>query len=205
MLCIMLETELGHPACLSGFCKCLIIPLGWVVNENSNTSSLFQIGEMGDVIRYLCSNSVYLEACTKPCFFKHKRNQKKKKKSSFSYPLLQMSFGQHPNSKLMPVFCQNHTIIRLCSNFLLLLGALLFPLHLSFFFSPTATNMLTTPLKQHSAQALRCRAAESLKNTQSAFCGEWGGGQWHMLNAPYRLLKWKMPLNYLFHKSLGQL
>lgn len=83
MLCIMLETELGHPACLSGFCKCLIIPLGWVVNENSNTSSLFQIGEMGDVIRYLCSNSVYLEACTKPCFFKHKRNQKKKKKAHF--------------------------------------------------------------------------------------------------------------------------
>lgn len=79
-LCIMLQTELGHPACLSGSVKCLIIPLGWVVNENSNTSSLFHIGDMGDAIRYLCSNSVYLEGCKKPCFFKHKRNQKEKKK-----------------------------------------------------------------------------------------------------------------------------
>lgn len=110
--------------------KRLITPLGCLVNGNSTSSSLFRFGgEMGDAVRYLRCNSAYWEDFPNPPFF----NQEIKR--SFWYPSFQTSFGQHPNPKPTPVFCQNHVITQLCSNFLLLLGALLFPLHLSFFFS----------------------------------------------------------------------
>lgn len=73
--------------------KWLIIPLGWVVNENSNSSSLFQLGgKMGDAIRYLCWSCVYLEGCTKPCFFKHRRSQNNSKK----YYFLNLFLSQPP-------------------------------------------------------------------------------------------------------------
>lgn len=52
--------------------KCLVIPLGCRVNENSGSSRLFQWG--GDAIRYLCWSSVHSEDCTKPHFCKHRRS-----------------------------------------------------------------------------------------------------------------------------------
>jgi len=104
-LCITLQTELGRPACLSGFCKMLIIPLGLVVNENSNPSSLFQLGgEMGDAVRCLCWNSVCLESCTKPCFFKHRRNQEKEEVVSlpFTPNLLWSTPRSKPDCSILP-------------------------------------------------------------------------------------------------------
>lgn len=109
--------------------KWLTIPLGWVANENSNSSSLFQLGgERGDAIRYLCCSCVYLDGCTKPCFFKHRRSQNNSNKIII-FPILpsQSPFVITPTQN----WCQySAQTIRLCSNFLLLLWALLFPLHL---------------------------------------------------------------------------
>lgn len=142
--------------------KRLITPLGCVVNGNSTSSSLFRFGgEMGDAVRYLRCNSAYWEDFTNPPFFKQEI------KRSFWYPSFQTSFGQHPNPKPTPVFCQNHVITRLCSNFLLLLGALLFPLHLSFFFF--LQQQTGSPHPCNSSQPRHC-GAEQLKPEKHPVC-----------------------------------
>lgn len=125
---------------------------------------------MGDAIRYLCCSCVYLEGCTKPCFFKHRRSQNNCNKTIiFHYSSCSTSFCHYPDPKLMPIFCQNHqTLFKLSSTSV----SSVIPSTPLAFFSPTATSIFTTPLKQHSAEALRCRAAKSLKNTQAAFCRE---------------------------------
>lgn len=80
------------------------------------------------------------------------------------------SFCHNLHPKLMPIFCQNHqTLFKLSSAFFFELCYSLYTLRV---FSPTATSMFTTPLKQHSAEAPLCRADKSLKNTRAAFCRE---------------------------------
>lgn len=153
---------------------------------------------MSDTIRYLCCSCVYLEGCTKPCFFKHRRSQNNSKK----FTIFSTSFCHNLHPKLMPIFCQNHqTLFKLSSAFF----ELCYSLNTFSFFFPTATSMFTTPLKQHSTKTRLCRADKSLKNTRAAFCRELERGRWDMLNASYSCVKWKMPLDCLSHKGLTQL
>lgn len=139
-LCITLQTESGHRACLSGFCKWLIIPLGWVVNENSNSSSLFQLGgKMGDTSRYLCCGRVYLEGCTKPCFFKHRRSQNNSKNKIY---FLNLFLSQPPPKIDANILPKSSDFVQI---FFCFYRALLFPLHLKGFFPYSNKHVHHTP------------------------------------------------------------
>lgn len=127
---------------------------------------------MGDAIRYLCCSlfrSVYLEGLQNSVSLSTGRAKIIAKKKLFSQP---------PFVRIStPNWYQYSTkSIRLCSNFLLLFLSSVIPSAPLGFFFPTATSMLTTPLKQHLAEALLCRADKSLKNPGLSFAGSWSGG-----------------------------
>lgn len=83
------------------------------------------------------------------------------------------SFCQNLHPKLISIFYQDHqTLFKLSSAFF----ELCYSLCTFRFFFPTATSVFTTPLKQHSAEALLCRADKSLKNPGLSFAGSWSGG-----------------------------
>ena len=126
----------------------------------------------------------------------------KKKKRSFPYHSLQISFGQHPDPNLTVVFCQNHIIIRpfklssASASFVIPCTSLLF------YFSYSNKHAHHTPETTFSPDTALQSSWIPKKYPVCLLQGAGRGGQWHMLNASYSPFKWNMPLNYLFHKSL---
>lgn len=108
--------------------KWLIIPLGWVVNENSNSSSLFQLGgEMGDAIRYLCCSlfrSVYLEGLQNSGSLSTGRAKIIAKKKNYFLNLLLSESPPKTDINILPSPSDSVQI------FFCFFWALLFPLHL---------------------------------------------------------------------------